>query len=194
MSDAGKIQITQIKNSDVNNGTEFYRLRSEIKEEFQSHKECIKQEIDTVHEENEKTKVATTQVIHKLNNDQPKIDGMFQDLQEILKWKKELEKAKLEEEVDSYIKTEAIEEEDDDEDIEMETENEVENAINSEDELEIIPVKTITTQNENLRFEWYKFSARFVTEECKFKYVHPNAEAANREKVFEWYEKCDNMG
>merc|ERR1712105_156107 len=44
--------------------------------------------------------------------------------------------------------------------------------------MEIIPRKTITTQNENLRFE----------------YVHPNAEVTNREKVFEWYEKCDNMG
>merc|ERR1712030_183204 len=97
---------------------------------------------------------------------------------------------KLEEEIDSYIKTETIVEED----IEMETENEIEDTIDSQDEMEIIPRKTITTQNENLRFEWYKFSARFVTEEYKFKYVHPNAEVTNREKVFEWYEKCDNMG
>merc|ERR1712105_460759 len=43
MSKAVKIQITQIKNSDVNNGTEFYRLRSEINEELQDYKECIKQ-------------------------------------------------------------------------------------------------------------------------------------------------------
>merc|ERR1712105_468687 len=122
------------------------------------------------------------------------IDGMVQNIQEILKWKKELEKEKLEEEIDSYIKTETIVEEDDDEDIEMETENEIEDTIDSQDEMEIIPRKTLTTQNENLRFEWYKFSARFVTEEYKFKYVQPNAEVTNREKVFEWYEKCDNMG
>merc|ERR1712030_98491 len=120
--------------------------------------------------------------------------GMFQDIQEILKWKKDLEKEKLEEETWGYIKTETIVEEDDDEDIEMETEYGIEDTIDSQDEMGIIPRKTLTTQNENLRFEWYKFSARFVTEEYKFKYVQPNAEVTNREKVFEWYEKCDNMG
>merc|ERR1712030_45801 len=189
-----KVQITQIKNSDVNNGTEFYRLKSELKQDIVGQREDVEKEFDMAYEDMRETRKVTAELIHKVNDDQPMIDGMFQDIQEILKWKKDLEKEKLEEEIDSYIKTETIVEEDDEEDIEMETENEIEDTIDSQDEMEIIPRKTITTQNENLRFEWYKFSARFVTEEYKFKYVHPNAEVTNREKVFEWYEKCDNMG
>ena len=47
-----------------------------------------------VFEEAEKTKEATNQVIYKLNDDQPKIDGMFQDLQEVLTWKKRIRKRK----------------------------------------------------------------------------------------------------
>ena len=65
----------------------------------------------------------------------------------------------------------------------METENEIDNTIDIEDEMEIIPDKTIAAHNENLRFKWYKFSARFVTEEYKFQYVHANAESKNRRKV-----------
>merc|ERR1712030_93310 len=126
--------------------------------------------------------------------------GMVQDLQEILKWKKELEKEKLEEKVENYIKTETIEEEDDKEDTTMESENEneleieIEADVDNEIILDIIPMKTISTRNEDLQFEWYKFSARFVTEEFKLKYVHPNAEATNRRKGFYWYEKCNDMG
>merc|ERR1712030_169491 len=145
-------QITQIKNSDVNNGTEFYRLEK--------------------------------------------------DIQEILKWKKEVEKEILVENVEKYIKTETIEDEDDTEELE----NEIEPDLASEDELDIeidvdneivqntIPTKTISTKNEELRLEWYKFSARFVTEEFKLKYVHPDAEATNKKKVFDWYKKCCDMG
>merc|ERR1712030_91387 len=100
------------------------------------------------------------------NEDQPIIQGMLQDLQEILKWKKVLEKEKLEEKVENYIKTETIEEEDDNDDTKMESENEIEADIASENELEIeieadidneikldiIPMKTISTRNEDLRF------------------------------------------
>merc|ERR1712030_54723 len=145
-------QITQIKNSDVNNGTEFYRLEK--------------------------------------------------DIQEILKWKNEVEKEILEKNVETYIKTETSEDEDDTEDLEKE----IEPDLASEDELDIeidvdneivqdtVPTKTISTKNEELQLEWYKFSARFVTEEFKLKYVHPDAEATNKKKVFDWYEKCCDMG
>merc|ERR1712030_224938 len=75
-----------------------------------------------------------------------------------------------------------------------EMEFEIEADVDNEIKLDIIPMKTISTRNEDLRFEWYKFSARFVTEEFKLKYVHPDAEATNRRKVFDWYEKCNDMG
>ena len=76
----------------------------------------------------------------------------------------------------------------------METENEIDNTIDIEDEMEIIPDKTIAAHNENLKFEWYKFSARFVTEEYKFQYVHANAESRNKRKVLDWFDKCEKMG
>ena len=122
------------------------------------------------------------------------IDGMFQDLKEVLTWKKEMEKQKLDDRVDNYIKTENIEEENDEEDIEMETDNEIDDVVDVEDEMDIIPDKTIAAHNENLRFEWYKFSARFIPEEYRFQYVHADAESRNRKKVFEWFEKCEKMG
>merc|ERR1712030_149672 len=40
----------------------------------------------------------------------------------------------------------------------------------------------------------YKFSARFITEEYKFQYVHANAESRNKRRVFDWFDKCDKMG
>merc|ERR1712105_41345 len=59
-----------------------------------------------------------------------------------------------------------------------------------------------STKNEELKFEWYKFSARFVAEEFKLKYVHPNAEATNKKKcligmknatTWVWYQKNSNL-
>merc|ERR1712237_50003 len=63
--------------------------------------------------------------------------------------------------------------------------------INNEDETK---TKTISMREANIRFEWYKFSERFVTEEYKVKYVHPDAEETNKKKVFEWYDKCCDIG
>merc|ERR1712148_156807 len=63
--------------------------------------------------------------------------------------------------------------------------------INTENE---IKAKTISVKRANMRFEWYKFSARFVTEEFKVQYVHPDAEEKNKKKVFDWYDKCCDMG
>merc|ERR1711874_932079 len=62
---------------------------------------------------------------------------------------------------------------------------------NTEDE---ITAQTISTEGAQMRFEWYKFSARFVTEEFKVQYVHPDAEATNRKKIFDWYDACCDMG
>merc|ERR1712105_174015 len=103
----------------------------------------------------------------------------------------EVEKEILEKNVEKYIKTETTED----------LENEIEPDLASEDELDIeidvdneIVQETISTKNEELQLEWYKFSARFVTEEFKLKYVHPDAEATNKKKVFDWYKKCNDMG
>merc|ERR1712030_110187 len=100
-----KVQITQIKNSDVNNGSEFYRLKKELYEEIAEQRESIEKEIDVVSGNVEKASIKTIELIHSHNEDQPIIEGMVQDLKEILKWKKDLEKEKLEEKVDNYIKT-----------------------------------------------------------------------------------------
>merc|ERR1712030_4173 len=70
-------------------------------------------------------------------------------------------------------------------------EEETDIGINTEDE---ITAKTISMRKARIRFEWYKFSARFVTEEFKVQYVHPDAEATNKKKVFDWYDKCCDMG
>ena len=121
---------------------------------------------------------------------------MSQNLEELLTWKKEMTKQQFEEN-DRYIKIETIEEEDDEinnDCIEIETDYEIDNVDNVEDELDQIIDTTIAIQNENLRFKWYKFSARFVTEEYKFQYVQANAESRNTRKVFDWFDKCEKMG
>ena len=40
VTDHVKVQITRIKNSDVNNGTTFYRLKTDIEEGFQQMEEA----------------------------------------------------------------------------------------------------------------------------------------------------------
>ena len=64
----------------------------------------------------------------------------------------------------------------------METDDEIDDIIEFEDEIETIPDKTIADHNENIRFKWYKFSARFIPEEYRFQYVHADAESRNRKK------------
>merc|ERR1712090_48078 len=54
--------------------------------------------------------------------------------------------------------------------------------------------KSFSVREANIRFEWYKFSERFVTEEYRVKYVHPDAEETNKKKVFDWYDKCCDIG
>merc|ERR1712030_259151 len=114
----------------------------------------------------------------------------------ILKWKKEVEN------VGNNIKTETIEDEDEFEELENDIEpdpareDELDVEIDEEDEIiqTTTSAKTISTKNEDLQLEWYKFSARFVTEEFKLKYVHPDAEAINKKKISDWYKKCCEMG
>merc|ERR1712030_81812 len=125
------------------------------------------------------------------NNSQPTFNEMKDDIQEILQWKSEVKK-----EIDEkLIKTETIKENSANETTESNTdvnaEEETDIGINTEDE---ITAMTISMRKARIRFEWYKFSARFVTEEFKVQYVHPDAEATNKKKVFDWYDKCCDMG
>ena len=78
--------------------------------------------------------------------------------------------------------------------IEIETDYDLDDVDNSEDDLDQRTDITIAIQNENLRFKWYKFSDRFIPEEYRFQYVHANAESRNKNKVWEWFEKCEKMG
>merc|ERR1712074_64687 len=146
------------------------------------------------HENAKKTSVKVIELINQHNENLPAFTEMEEDIQEILKWKTEVKKEKVE----KHIKTETIEE-----DIEnvntLKTEADPDLNIEDETDIEIdveneITTKTISVKSENLHFEWYKFSARFITEEFKLQYVHPDAEATNKKKVFDWYEKCCDMG
>merc|ERR1712030_79801 len=76
-------------------------------------------------------------------------------------------------------------------DIEINVEDEKDIEINIEEEFR---TKSFSMREANIRFEWYKFSEMFVTEEYKVKYVHPDAEETNKKKVFEWYDKCCDIG
>merc|ERR1711874_876702 len=53
-----------------------------------------------------------------------------------------------------------------------------------------ISTQAISTEGAEMRFKWYEFSDMFVTEEYKVQYIQPNAEAANRKKIFAWYDAC----
>ena len=103
------------------------------------------------------------------------------------------------EENDKYIKIEAGDEDDDEvtkdnECIKMETDYEMNDVDDIEEELTQKANTTAATQNENLRIEWYKFSARFIPEKYKLQYVHANAESRNKKRIFEWFEECEKMG
>merc|ERR1712030_49706 len=76
-------------------------------------------------------------------------------------------------------------------DIEINVEDEKDIEINIEEEFR---TKSFSMGEANIRLEWYKFSERFVTEEYKVKYVHPDAEETNKKKVFDWYDKCCDIG
>merc|ERR1712030_309279 len=134
------------------------------------------------------------ELINQHNENLPTFTKMEEDIQEILQWKTEIKK-----EIDEkFIKTETVKENIGNEnklkteanpDLNVEEETDIE--INVEDE---VTTKTISAKSASICFEWYKFSARFVTEEFKLQYVHPDAEATNKKKVFDWYDKCCDMG
>ena len=187
-----QVQIDHIKERDDDSNNAFIRVKSEIEGAFQKQHATIMNQ----NEEVQKAKIATDQMVRNQSKNQDKIDEMSQDLEELLIWKKEMTKQQFEEN-DKYIKIETIEEEDDEinnEDTEMEVDYEIENADNMEDDMVLIMDTTIAVQNENLIFDWYKFSARFIPEEYRFQYIHADAESRNRKKVFEWFEKCEKMG
>merc|ERR1712030_94073 len=64
---------------------------------------------------------------------------------------------------------------------EMDIETDAENEISTH---------PISPEGVEMRFKWYEFSDMFVTEEYKVQYIQPNAEAANRKKIFAWYDAC----
>merc|ERR1712030_258783 len=184
-------QITQIKNSDVNNGTEFYRLRQEVKDHVNERTEEVYENIGLTNENVEEVSIKLGTLINERNKNLPTFREMEEDIQEILQWKSEIKK-----EIDEkLVKTETVKENSVNEKTEsnpnLNVDEETDIEINIEDE---ITAKTISMKSARLRFEWYKFSARFVTEEFKVQYVHPDAEATNKKKVFDWYDKCCDMG
>merc|ERR1712030_239619 len=78
--------------------------------------------------------------------------------------------------------------------IEMETDYEIDDVDNIEEDLDQKTDTTIAIQNEILRIEWYKFSARFIPERYRLHFVHANAESRNKKRIVEWFEECEKMG
>merc|ERR1712074_271375 len=112
------------------------------------------------------------------------------NIQELLKWKSEM----TEEADENLIKTETIGVNENTEsnpefniEEEMDMEEEMDIETDAEDEITTHP---ISPEGVEMRLKWYEFSDMFVTEEYKVQYIQPNAEAANRKKVFAWYDAC----
>merc|ERR1711984_29427 len=149
--------------------------------------EEVYENMSLTNENVETTSITLSALINEHNKNLPDITEMEEEVHELLQWKSEVN-AKL-------IKTETIkgnsvnEKTESNPDLNIEDETDIE--INTKDETK---TKTISVREANIRFEWYKFSARFVTEEYKVKYVHPDAEETNRKKVFDWYDKCCGIG
>merc|ERR1712030_230970 len=147
--------------------------------------------IGLTNENVEEVSIKLGALINQHNENLPTFTEMEEDIQEILKWKSEIKK----EIDDKLIKTGTVKENSVNEkteanpDLSVEEETDIE--INAEDE---ITARTMSVKSASIRFEWYKFSARFVTEEFKVQYVHPDAEEKNKKKVFDWYDKCCDMG
>merc|ERR1712105_269163 len=180
-------QIKQIKNSDVNNGTEFYRLKNEIGDLVHERIEEVYENLSLTNENVDTTAVTLDALITEHNKNLPDTVEMENGVHELLKWKSEVN-AKL-------IKTETITGDNVDKKTEsnpdLNVEDETYIEINIEEEFK---TKSFSMKEANIRFEWYKFSERFVTEEYKVKYVHPDAEETNKKKVFDWYDKCCDIG
>merc|ERR1712105_498822 len=152
-------QIKQIKNSDVNNGTEFYRLKNEIGDLVHERIEEVYENMSLTNENVETTAVTLDALITEHNKNLPDITEMEEEVHELLKWKSEVN-AKL-------IKTETItgnsvdRKTESNPDINVEDETDIEINIKNE-----FKPKPFSVREANMRFEWYKFSERFVTEEC----------------------------
>merc|ERR1712105_583958 len=93
-------QIKQIKNSDVNNGTEFYRLKNEIGDLVHERIEEVYENMSLTNETVNTTAVTLDALLTEHNKNLPDITETENEVHELLKWKSEVN-AKL-------IKTETI--------------------------------------------------------------------------------------
>ena len=157
-----QVHIDYIKKSEEDSGSTFVLVKTEMEGAFQQQHATINKQ----NEEVQKAKTATDQMMRIQNKNQDKVNEMSHDLEELLTWKKEMTK-QLVEDNDKYIKIETNEEEDDEitknnECIEMETEYEIDDVDDVDEVLDQETDTTIAIQNEILRINWYKFSARFM--------------------------------
>merc|ERR1712015_392764 len=97
-------QITQIKNSDINNGTESYRVRKEVNDHVSEQTLEVYKNISLTNENVEEVASKLTMLIHAYNKEEMKTKEMDEDIQEILKWKSEM----TEEAAEKLVKTETI--------------------------------------------------------------------------------------
>merc|ERR1712030_223634 len=109
---------------------------------------------------------------------------MDMHIDKLLYWKSEV----TGEDDEERVKTETVgANENTESNPETNMEEEMDIETNEEDEISTHP---ISPEGVEMRYKWYDFSDMFVTEEYKLQYIQPNAEAANRKKIFAWYDAC----
>merc|ERR1712030_149496 len=160
---------------------EIFEKFSESHNHINDHHEQIYKNISATNEDIEKLGSSQNMIITTYNKETKEMDI---NIQELLKWKSEM----TEEADENLIKTETIGvNENTESNPEFNIEEEMDIETDAEDE---ITTQAISTEGVEMRFKWYEFSAMFVTEEYKVQYIQPNAKAANRKKIFAWYDAC----
>merc|ERR1712105_282303 len=83
-------QIKQIKNSDVNNGTEFYRLKNEIGDLVHERIEEVYENLSLTNETVNTTSVKLGALLAEHNKNLPDIEATENEVLELVKWKEEV--------------------------------------------------------------------------------------------------------
>merc|ERR1712105_169600 len=142
-------QIKQIKNSDVNTGTEFYRLKNEIGDLVHERIEEVYENLSLTNETVNITAVTLDALLAEHNKNLPDIEATENEVLELLKWKSEVN-AKL-------IKTETITNDNVDKktesnpDLNVEDEPDIEINIEDEPDIEINIEKEFSTKSFSAR-------------------------------------------
>merc|ERR1712105_25625 len=173
----GQMLHNLIRRSKTSNGItkEFKQLKTVVHEQFQIHVDVIEQMKESVNEMVDERNINQTEMTQ--------IKFEVDELKEM--WKQEIaHHTRNPEEFNiNEFKKEEIQDEELDED-NYETESELQTEEKPE----------VETQDENLRFNWYKKSIHAIPDKYKLQYVQANQNRRNQETIFEWYKECEKIG